>query len=145
MQEIPSLKSVRGIVTLTLLKMPWAAAYDEQLEAQGISGSCKAFCRSVTCTAWLRRSCLMAVRWSARSYSLRASPHRLPVERWPWWRGQGLKEKVLAALCRWFFYKQRRALAWRGVCCCFPCSEKEGTSGSLELIKDFTFYKHVLK
>lgn len=118
MQEIPSLKSARGIITLTLLKMPWAAAVanGEQLEAQGISGSCKAFCRPVTCTAWLSRSCLMAVRWSACNYSLRASPDRLPVERWPRWRGQGLKGKVFAALCRWCFYKQRRALVWRGVC-----------------------------
>lgn len=111
-------------------------------KARGISGNCNAFCLLVTCTAWLSHSCLMAVRCSAHNYSGKASPDRLPVERWPWWGGQGLKEKVLAALCRWCFYKQKRALVWRGVCSCFPCTEKEDTSGSLELIKDFTFSKH---
>lgn len=129
--------------------LSWRWAGQQRLmnnwEAQGISGSCNAFCCSVTCTAWLSPSCPMAVRWSARNSSLRASPNRLPVERWPWWRGQGLREKVLTALCRWRFYKQRRALVWRGVCCCFPCSGKEDTSGSLELRKDFTFYKLILK
>lgn len=39
----------------------------------------------------------------------------------------------------------KETLVWRGVWCCFPCSAKEDTSGSLELIKDLTFYKHMLK
>lgn len=139
MQEMPSFKSVRGSITLTLLEMSWAAACDEQLGAEGISGSCSAFCCSVTCTAWLCHSCLMAVRCSACNYSGRASPDRLPVESWPWWRGQGLREQVLTALCRWRFYRLRRALVCRSVCCWFPCSEKEDNSGSLGLRKDFIF------
>lgn len=72
-------------------------------------------------------------------------PDRLLIKRWTWWRGQGPKEKALAALCGWCFYKRKKAPVWRGVCCCFPWCGKEDAFGSLELIMDFTFYKHLLK
>lgn len=115
---------------------------------KGLAVDCNAFCLLVTCAAWLKalnRSCLMAIRWSVHNYSVSFPLDRLPVEPWTWWRGQGLKEKVLIALCGWCFYKQKKALIWRSVCCSFPCCEKEDTFCSLELIMDFTFYKHMIK
>ena len=131
MQEIPSFKSVCGNLTLTLEDVPSRSIWTTG-RLKGLAADCSAFRSSVTCAAWLKalsRSCLMAIRWSARNYSVSVPPDRLPVERRTRWRG--LKEKVLTALCRWCFYKRKKVPVWRGVCCCFPRCEKEDTFGSL--------------